>query len=102
MKIRKGDNVKITVGKDRNKSGKVLKVFPQKGKVTIEGLNLYKKHVRPKTEGEKGQTVLVPRPIDVSNVMLICQSCSKTARVGYRFEEGNKVRYCKRCGAPIL
>ncbi|MBI3638225.1 50S ribosomal protein L24 [Candidatus Wolfebacteria bacterium] len=77
------------------------KVFPQKNKVLIEGLNLYKKHVRPKQQGEKGQTVLVPRAIDVSNVMLVCPSCSRAVRAGYRVEEKKKTRYCKRCGSPL-
>lgn len=97
MKIKKGDNVKIIVGKDKNKTGKVLKVLPDKNKLLLEGLNLYKKHVRPKTQEEKGQTVSVPRPIDASNVMLVCSSCDKAVRVGYRTEDGNKIRFCKKC-----
>lgn len=101
MRIHKGDNVKIMVGKDKGKSGKVLKVFPQKSKILIEGLNLYKKHVKPKTQEEKGQVVSVPRPIDVSNVMLVCSACGRAVRVGYRVEEKNKSRICKNCGVVI-
>lgn len=101
MKIRKGDTVKITAGKDKGKTGKVLKVLPAKGKILIEGLNLYKKHVRPKRQGEKGQMVSVPRPIDVSNIMLYCPNCGRAVRVGFRLENKNKLRYCKKCGAKI-
>lgn len=101
MKIRKNDTVKIITGKDKGKTGKVLKVFPLKGRVLIEGLNLYKKHIRPKREDEKGQTVLISRPIDASNVMLICQSCGKAARVGHTIKDGVKNRICRKCGAKI-
>jgi len=101
MKIRKNDTIKIITGKDKGKSGKILKVFPEKGRVLIEGLNLYKKHVRPKKQGEKGQIISVPRSINASNVMLICSSCDKTARIGYHFENENKIRICKKCGAKL-
>lgn len=101
MKIRKNDIIKIITGKDKGKSGKVLKVFLEKGKVLVDGLNLYKKHVRPKRQDEKGQIISVPRPINVSNIMLICSSCNKTARIGYRFENENKIRICKKCGAKL-
>jgi len=101
MRVKKGDTVKIITGKDKNKTGKVLKVLPTKNKILIEGLNLYKKHIRPKREGEKGEIVLVPRAINVSNVMLVCPSCNKTTRVSFRFESGTKIRICKKCGAVI-
>ena len=101
MKIKKGDTIKITVGKDRNKTGKVLKVLPSKNKIIIEGLNLYKKHVRPKNQGEKGQVVSVPRPMNVSNVLIMCQGCGRATRVGYHLEGENKIRICKRCGANL-
>lgn len=101
MKIHKNDTIKIITGKDKNKTGKIIKVIPDKGKVLIEGLNLYKKHVRPKKEGEKGQTILIPRPIDISNIMIVCQSCGKTVRIGYDAENEVKIRICKKCGVKI-
>ncbi len=101
MKIKKGDTVKIIKGKDKGKTGKVLKVFFKNNKILIEGLNLFKKHVRPKRQGEKGEIVLVPRPINVSNVMLFCQNCKNATRVGYIFENENKARYCKKCSARL-
>ena len=101
MKIKKGDTIKIISGKDKNKTGKVLKVVPKRNKVLIEGLNLYKKHVKPKREGEKGETVLVPRPMDISNILLICNACGKAVKSGFRFDGKTKIRICKKCGATI-
>lgn len=101
MKIRKGDTVKIITGKDKGKTGKILKVLLKKDKILIEGLNLYKKHVRSKRQGEKGEVVLVPRPIDVSNVMLVCPNCNQAVKIGYRFDAERKLRICKKCGAVI-
>ena len=101
MKIKKNDTIKIITGKDKGKTGRVLKVFPEKGKVLVEGLNIYKKHVRPKREGEKGQVISVPRPLDVSNIMLFCSTCGKVTRTGSRFEEKRKVRYCKKCKSML-
>lgn len=101
MKIKRGDAVKIIAGKDRGKQGKIVKLFPKTGKVMLDGLNLYKKHVRPKRQGEKGEMVQVPRPMAVSNVMLVCGSCKKTTRPGWRIENENKKRICKKCQANL-
>jgi len=97
MKIKKGDIVKILKGKDNGKSGKIIKVLPKENKVVIEGLNLYKKHVRPKKQNEKGQIVEVPRPINISNVMLICPLCQKPTRVSFVQINSKKLRKCKKC-----
>lgn len=99
MKIKKGDQVRIISGKDRGKSGSVLTVYPDKEKLIVEGLNLYKKKVKPKSKGQKGEMVNVARPIWGSKVMLICRSCKKPTRVGYRFEGNQKVRFCRKCEA---
>jgi large subunit ribosomal protein L24 len=101
IRIHKGDTIKIITGKDKGKTGKILKVLPKKNKILIEGLNLYKKHIRPRRQGEKGEVVLVPRPIDASNIILVCSSCNKVVRVGYRFEAEKKVRICRKCGAVV-
>ncbi|HXF43893.1 MAG TPA: 50S ribosomal protein L24 [Candidatus Paceibacterota bacterium] len=97
MNIRKGDNVKVMKGKERGKTGKVINVDYKSGTVLIEGVNLYKKHVRAKRQGEKGETVFVARPLMVPNVMLVCPSCGRAVRVGYRIEGKTKTRYCKKC-----
>lgn len=99
MRIKKGDTVKILTGKDRGKSGKVIKVYPQAGKLTVEGVNIYKKHSRPKRQGEKGEIVSVVRPIRVSNAAFVCSKCGKPARLGFKIDGERKVRYCKKCNA---
>ena len=99
MKIKKGDQVKIMGGRDRGKTGAVLKVLPDEGRILVEGLNLYKKRTRPRAQGKKGETVLVPRPLHASRVLLVCGSCKRPTRAGYRFHGDKKVRYCKKCSA---
>lgn len=101
MKIKKNDQVKILAGKDSGKTGKVSRVLASEGKVIVEGLNLVKKHVRPRREGEKGQRVEVAGKIDMSNVMLVCPKCGKTARIGYKVSDTDKFRICKKCNAEL-
>lgn len=97
MKIRKGDNVIMLGGKDKGKKAKVILVFPEIDKVVVDGLNLVKKHLRAKKQGQKGQIVSKERAISVSSVALICKSCGKPTRLGYKIEGENKVRICKKC-----
>lgn len=99
MKIHKGDTVKIISGKDRGKSGKVIKVLSDRNAIIVDGINTFKKHRRPKKQGEKGEIVTVVRPFAVSNAMLICSSCKEATRVGYKIEGEKKFRYCKKCGS---
>lgn len=101
MKIKKNDQVLIISGKDRGRKGKVMKVLPKEGKVIIEGINIHKKHIRPKKEGEKGQVVEIPAPFDASNVELICPKCGKATRLGYKIVREKKYRVCKKCGQEI-
>ena len=98
MKIKKGDQVLIISGKDRGKKGKVLKVLPKERRVVVEGVNLRKKHQKPKKTGEKGQVLTLPGPIDISNVKIICSKCGKTTRIGYEMMGDKKIRICKKCG----
>ena len=99
MKIKKGDTIKMLTGKDRGKTGKVLRVIEKTMKVAVEGLNLLTKHQRPRREGEKGQKIQFPRPVPLANVILVCTKCGRGTRVGFQFiEEGKKkVRVCKKC-----
>ena len=101
MKIIKGDTVKIVSGKDRGKTGTVLHAMPSTSRIVIDGLNLVKKNSRPKRQGEKGQVVMVPRPLAASKAMVMCGSCKEPTRIGYRTEGSRKVRYCKKCKARI-
>lgn len=102
MKIKKGDNVLIITGKDRLRKGKVLSVLMKKGRLVVEGLNLVKRHRRPRREGEKGQVVEVPMAIDISNVKLVCPKCGRPTRVGYKIVGEKKMRVCKRCQGEII
>lgn len=100
--LHKGDQVKILSGKDRNKTGKVLAVSLKLEKATIEGRNIFTRHERAKKAGQKGQKVQFPRPIHVSNLMLVCPHCGKPARVGYATDDkGVKHRSCKNCKKRI-
>ncbi len=101
MKVKKGDNVLIIAGKDKGRTGKIIKSFPKELKILVEGMNQKKKHVRPKKEGEKGQIVSIPSPLDVSNAKLICPKCGKATRVGYKTEGETKNRICKKCKLVI-
>lgn len=101
MKIKKNDQVKILTGKDRGKSGKVLRVSAAENKVIVEGINIFKKHVKPKKEGEKGQRIEFPGKISISNVMIVCAKCGKPTRVTHKITEKNKLRICKKCKAEL-
>ena len=101
MKIRKGDTILITAGKDRGRKAKVITVFPQRKKIVAEGINLRKKHIKPKKSGGKGQVVELPGQFDASNARIICPKCGKPVRVGYKIEKKRKYRFCKKCGQEI-
>jgi large subunit ribosomal protein L24 len=101
MKVKKGDLVLITAGKDKGRTGKIIKSLPKDLKILVEGINLKKKHVRPRRDGEKGQVVEIPAPLNVSNVKVICSKCGKATRVGYAVEKDIKNRICKKCKQVI-
>jgi large subunit ribosomal protein L24 len=101
MKIKKGDNILVIAGKDRGRTGKVIKSLPKELKILVEGINLKKKHVKPKKEGEKGQVVQVPAPLTISNVKIVCPKCGKATRIGYTIEKDEKKRICKKCKQEI-
>ncbi len=102
MKILKGDQVKILLGKDKGRTGEVIMSFPKTLKIVVKGLNIFKKHVKPQN-GQKGGIVEKERSLLVSKVALVCPSCSKTVRVGYNVDKnGVKTRICKKCQAPLI
>ncbi len=108
MKIKKGDKVLIIKGKDRGKSGKIVRALPTKFLVVIEGLNLRKKTIKPRRGGQKGRIVSIAWPMRAENVQLVCEACGKPTRVGYREKDGSsdspqgkKIRYCKKCEASV-
>ena len=102
MKIRKGDRVQVLTGKDRGKQGKVTFAYPARQKVIVDGLNVAKRHQKPTRAMEQGGIIDKEMPMPVSNVAIVCPSCSKPSRVGHRFEtDGTKVRVCRKCGGDI-
>jgi large subunit ribosomal protein L24 len=102
MKIRKNDTVLVIAGKDRGKKGKVRKSFPKKDKVIVEGANMIKRHSRAKGQARQAGIIELEAPMDVSNVMLICNKCNKPARIGFRFlSDGRKARICRSCEEVI-
>ena len=101
MKIKKNDQVKMLSGKDRGKTGKVSLVLPEDGKVVVEGLNMIKRHVRARKQGQKGQIISKERAVPVSSVALVCKSCGKSTRVGYKVTGESKVRVCKKCESEV-
>ena len=96
-KIKKGDSVYIAKGRDRGRTGKVLSVFPKEAKVIVEGINIKKRHVRPRRAGEKGQIVQVPGRFPWANARVVCPHCKKSARLGFIIHDGQKFRICKKC-----
>lgn len=104
MKIKKGDKVQMISGKDRGKTGAVTLVRLDKlgrFRLVVEGLNKIKKHQRARSQGQKGQIVSIERAVSASSVQLVCGSCGKITRVGYRREGDQKLRICKKCKATI-
>ena len=102
MKLKKGDNIKVISGNDRGKSGKILAALPADGRIVVEGVNMKKKHMKPRQQGKKGELVRIPAPFPVSRAMLICLKCGKAAKIGYRINEsGRKSRVCKKCGGEV-
>lgn len=101
IRLKAGDTVRIILGKDRGKHGKILAVVPREERVIVEGVNLVKKHVRARRAGEKGQRVSVAAALSLSNVQLVCPSCKKGTRVGIRRLDGRRIRFCKKCSADI-
>jgi len=101
MNIRTGDKVKVIAGKDKGKEAKVLATMPHKSRVVVERVNMMKKAQRPTQKNQKGGILEIEAPLHVSNVMLVCPSCSQATRVGRKREEGVRVRVCKKCGADI-
>ncbi|HEY6531509.1 MAG TPA: 50S ribosomal protein L24 [Acidimicrobiales bacterium] len=102
MKIRKGDRVKVLTGKDRGKTGTVTRALPDRDKVIVDGVNIAKRHTKPTSQTNTGGIIDKEMPIAVANVAIICGSCGKPTRIGYRFEsDGTKIRICRKCEGDL-
>lgn len=101
MKLRKGDTVKVLSGNDKGKTGEVMEIIPKTNKVIVKGVNVRKKHIKPRKQGEEGGIVSVECAIHSAKVNVVCPKCGKATKVGYVIEKGEKVRVCKKCGAKL-
>lgn len=101
MKIKKGDKIKVVYGKDKGREGTVNNVYTRSNKLLIQGINMYKKHIKKNEKMPKGGVVEVPRPIETAKVMLVCPKCKKTTRIGYVMVKDKKLRICKKCKSKI-
>jgi large subunit ribosomal protein L24 len=101
MKILKGDQVKMLIGKDKGRTGQVIACFPKKGKILVKGLNIFKKHLKA-SQNQSGGIVEKEASVYVSKLALICPNCQKTTRVAYKIDKsGQKYRLCKKCNSLI-
>lgn len=101
MRIRKGDNVQVLSGNDKGKTGEVLEVIPATNKAIVKGVNVRKKHVKARKQGEESGIISVECAIPAAKVNVVCPKCGKTTKVGYSVEKEEKVRVCKKCGAKL-
>jgi len=100
-RIRKNDTVMVIKGRDRGKTGKVLRVFPGTGRVVIERLNIVKRHSKPRGTASPGGIVEKEAPLALSNVMIMCDRCNGPVRIGTKVAGGAATRVCRRCGEPL-
>ena len=101
MRVKKGDTVKVLSGKDKGKTGEVLEILPKTNKIVVKGINIIKKHTKPRKQGEEGGILSMEGAIHVAKVNVVCPKCGKATKIGYSEEKGEKVRVCKKCGAKI-
>ena len=101
MEIKVNDNVLVLTGKYKGKQGKVLATFPKANTVAVEGVNIVHKHEKARKTTDTSRIVTEEGPIDVSNVMIVCDKCGKATRVAHSEVDGKKVRVCKKCGAVL-
>ena len=100
--IKKNDIVMVIAGKEKGKTGKVLRIFPKRDRAVVEKVNFIKRHMRPGAHSRQGGIVEKENPINISNLMVVCGKCTDPTRVGRRvLEDGSRVRYCKKCDEII-
>ena len=101
MKLKKGDTIIVSVGKDKGKKGKIESVFPTSGSVMVAGINMFKRHMKKRDEKKPSSIIDITKPIGVSKVALVCPKCSLPTRVGYIVVKDEKVRICRKCQQKI-
>jgi len=101
-KLRKGDIIQVTKGKDKGKKGKILNLIPETGRALVEGINTVKKHKKQTRQNEQGGIVSIEKPISLGNIMFYCKTCNKPVRLGFNVEKaGVKTRTCKTCKEAV-
>ncbi|OGD85734.1 50S ribosomal protein L24 [Candidatus Curtissbacteria bacterium RBG_16_39_7] len=101
LKLKKGDEVEVLIGKDKGRRGKIERVFPTQGRLIVGGINIYKRHKKARGVRNPGGIVDVARPLVISKVELVCPHCSKKTRVGIKQADGKKQRFCKKCKGEL-
>ena len=101
MRIKKCDTVQVLSGNDKGKTGEVLEVMPKTGKIIVKGVNIRKKHVKPRKQGDEGGIIPVECSIFSAKVNVVCPKCNKPTKIGYEMDKDKKVRVCKKCGAKL-
>lgn len=101
MELRKGDTVKVLSGVDKGKTGEILDVIASENKVLVKGVNVRKKSVKPRKQGDEGGIISVEVAIPASKVNLVCPKCKAATKIGHVEEKGEMVRVCKKCGAKL-
>lgn len=100
MKFKKGDEVKVTAGKDKGKTGKIDRVFPKAGRVLIQGVNMYKRHTKPRDPRRPAGIIDIVRPLPSGNIALICPKCNQVTRIGF-IDDDKKKRICRKCDQAL-
>ncbi|MDE2990745.1 MAG: 50S ribosomal protein L24 [Chloroflexota bacterium] len=102
FRLRKGDTVEVLTGRDRGRQGVIDRVVPETGHLVVEGINVRKRHTKPRAMGQRAGIIEFNAPLDASNVMLVCQHCGARSRIGIRVSRrGVRTRYCKSCNEPL-
>ena len=101
MKVKKGDKVQVLSGNDKGKTGEVIEVMPKVNKIVVKGVNIRKKHIKPRKQGEEGGIIPTECAIPVSKVNVVCPKCGKATRIGFEMDKENKIRVCKKCNTKI-
>jgi len=101
MKLKKGDEVVITVGKDKGKKGKIEKILYKKNAVVLPGLNIFKRHIKRRDDKNPGGIIEFARPVPIANISLLCPKCGKPTRIGYKIIKNTKIRICRKCDATV-
>ena len=100
FKIRKDDTVQVIAGKDKGKTGNVVRVLPAKNAVIVSGINIVKKAMRKRSQQDQGGIAEIEAPLNISNVAIVCKKCGST-RIGYKLDGDKKVRVCRKCGEKL-